>query len=358
MPDDAGMARHTHPTRTRAVLRSVLAATAAAAAAVVAVPAPAAVVAVPAPVAAVSDVRWVDVSVATLWNAPRTARPVDAPALADPADLRRWVASMSDSQKRWLSLGRSQTQVLYGTRVLVLATSGRWSQVAVPSQPSPKNGRGYPGWVPNRQLTTAAPPASGTTAVVARRTAWLWADDDSVGTTAGRVMELSYGTRLPVVSAGARTIDVGVLGGGVRTLRRSAVVLRSGPSPVPTGAAVVDEALQFLGLPYLWSGTSGFGFDCSGLTWSAYRQLGITIPRDAAPQAAGGTAVSRRDLRPGDLVFLRTPAGVVHHVGMYVGPVGGVRTVVESPRTGTSVRLTPLWQFGPGYAGARRYLSP
>ena len=41
---------------------------------------------------------------------------------------------------------------------------------------------------------------------------------------------------------------------------------------------------------------------------------------------------------------------------MYVGLVGGVRTVIEAPRTGTAVRLTPLSQFGPGYAGARRYL--
>jgi gamma-D-glutamyl-L-lysine dipeptidyl-peptidase len=313
-------------------------------------------VAVPAPASAAPVVRWVDVSVATLWSAPRTARPVDAPALSNPADPGGWVAGMSDAQKRWLSLGHTQTQVLYGTRVRVLATSGRWSKVVVPSQPSPKDRRGYPGWVPTRQLTTAAPPSSGTTAVVGRRTAWLWADDDSVGTSAGKVMELSYGTSLPVVSAGARTVHVGVLGGVVRTLRRSAVDLRSGPGPVATGSAVVDEAVRFLGLPYLWSGTSGFGFDCSGLTWSAYRQLGVTIPRDAAPQAAAGTAVARRDLRPGDLVFLSTSAGVVHHVAMYVGLVDGVRTVVEAPRTGTSVRLTPLSQLGPGYAGARRYL--
>ena len=346
-----GMGQPGAVTRTGAVLRAALVATAATAAA--------AVVAVPAPATAAPVVRWVDVSVATLWSGPGIARPVDAPALANPADPGRWVASMSDTQKRWLSLGHSETQVLYGTRVRVLTTSGRWTKVAVPSQSSPKNSRGYPGWLPTRQLTTAAPTVSGTTAVISRRTAWLWADDVSVGTRAGKVMELSYGTRLPVVSAGPRTVQVGMLGGDVvRTLRRSVVVLQPGAGPAPTGAAVVEEALRFLGLPYLWSGTSGFGFDCSGLTYSAYRQLGITIPRDAAPQATGGIPVARRDLAPGDLVFLRTTAGVVHHVAMYVGRVGGVRTVVEAPRTGTSVRLTPLSQFGPGYAGARRYLAP
>ena len=313
----------------------------------------------PTPAAAAPVVRWVDVSVATLWSAPGTARPVDAPALADPADPRRWVATMSDAQKRWLSLGRTQTQVLYGTRVRVVATRGGWTKVVVPSQPSPRDGRGYPGWLPTRQLTTGAPTPSARTAVVSRGTAWLWADDDSVGTRSGKVMELSYGTRLPVVSSGPGVVHVGMLGGSVvRTLRRSAVVLQSGPDRAPTGAAVVDEALQFLGLPYLWSGTSGFGFDCSGLTYAAYRQLGVSLPRDAEPQATGGTAVARRDLAPGDLVFLQTPAGVVHHVAMYVGLVGGVRTVVEAPHTGASVRLTPLSKLGPGYAGARRYLAP
>jgi cell wall-associated NlpC family hydrolase len=169
-------------------------------------------------------------------------------------------------------------------------------------------------------------------------------------------MELSYGTRLPVVAAGTGTVQVGTPD-GVRTLRRSAVVLASGTEPAPTGAAVVAEALRFLGLPYLWAGASGFGFDCSGLTYAAYRQLGVTIPRDAAPQSAAGTPVAKRDLRPGDLVFLETPSGVVHHVGMYVGRRDGVRMVVEAPHTGTSVRLRPLAQFGPGYAGARRYLA-
>jgi cell wall-associated NlpC family hydrolase len=348
MTDDAGMRRPPHPT-TATLLKAGLALAAGLASGVVTAPAPA---------SAAPVVRWVDVSVATVWTAPRGARPVDAPALANPADPREWVASMTDSQKRWLSLGHSQTQVLYGTRVRVVGTSGRWSKVVVPSQPSPKDRRGYPGWLPTRQLSTAGPGSSDTTAVVSARTTWLWADKASVGTTAGKVTELSYGTRLPVVAEGASTVQVGTPGGAVRTLRRSAVLLRPGDALAATGAAVVAEATQFVGLPYLWAGLSGFGFDCSGLTYAAYRQLGVSIPRDAAPQSLAGRAVAKRDLLPGDLVFLRTPAGVVHHVAMYVGRVDGVRTVVEAPHTGVSVRLTPLSQLGPGYAGARRYLAP
>ncbi len=125
MQDDVGMGRPAHLTRSGAVLRAALVATVAAAAG--------AVVAVPAPATAAPVVRWVDVSVATLWSEPGITRQVDAPALANPADPRRWVASMSDTQKRWLSRGHSETQALYGTRVRVLATSGRWTKVVVPS---------------------------------------------------------------------------------------------------------------------------------------------------------------------------------------------------------------------------------
>ena len=102
--------------------------------------------------AAAAPSRWIDVSVATLWVEPRLARPVDAPSVAAVADPRAWVAAMSTAQKRWL-VGKLETQALYGTRVSLLATSGAWSKVAVPGQPTPRDARGYPGWVPTRQLT-------------------------------------------------------------------------------------------------------------------------------------------------------------------------------------------------------------
>jgi cell wall-associated NlpC family hydrolase len=299
------------------------------------------------------------VSVATLWTAPGLARPVDAPSLTNPADPRLWVASMTDAQKRWLSVGRTQTQALYGTRVRLLATQGSWSKVAIPSQPSPKSSWGYPGWLPTRQLTTSAPVGAVTTAIVTARTAWLWRSPATVGTTSARVMEVSYGTQLPVVSVTPTTVEVATLGGtSTLALRRGVVALRASgvTPPAPTGAAVVAEALRFLGKPYLWAGTSGFGLDCSGLTYLTYRRLGVTIPRDAAVQAVHGTAVAKRNLRPGDLVFVKNASGVVHHVAMYVGVRNGVRTVVESPRTGAVVRLRPLSQWTWQYAGARRYL--
>lgn len=97
-------------------------------------------------------------------------------------------------------------------------------------------------------------------------------------------------------------------------------------------------------------GTSGFGFDCSGLTYLDYRARGRTIPRDADAQAATGAAVSRDALRAGDLVFFAA-RGTVHHVGIYAG--GG--RMVDSPQTGGVVEVVVV--ASGGYAGARRYLS-
>jgi gamma-D-glutamyl-L-lysine dipeptidyl-peptidase len=259
--------------------------------------------------------RWIAVSVATLWVKPGQERPLDAPACADPADPRAWVSAMNTTQKLWLD-GRLETQALYATKVSVLAVSGGWSKVAVSGQPTPRNSRGYPGWLPTRQLTTRAPLAAASTVVIRRPTAWLWSSADL--TT--HVLELSYDTRLPVVSSTTTAVEVVMLDGRHLYLRRSAVALhRSGAAwPRPTAAQVLAEARAFLGLQYLWGGTSGFGFDCSGFTHSVYDALGVTIPRDAGPQAGGGgeSPISKRAAarRPGLLQGFRRPHPPRRHV--------------------------------------------
>ncbi len=100
-----------------------------------------------------------------------------------------------------------------------------------------------------------------------------------------------------------------------------------------------------IGTPYVWGGASPGGFDCSGLTSWSYRQAGVSIPRTSGAQCSGLPRVSRDQLRPGDIVCFGSP---VHHVGMYVG--GG--SMVESPRTGLSVRTTSINRGG--YSGAVR----
>ena len=297
--------------------------------------------------------RWVRVSAATLWVRPAEARAVDAAAGAYPADPRRWVAGLSVTQKRWL-VGRLETQALYGAKVYVLGTSGVWSRVAVAGQPTPRNTWGYPGWVPTLQLTTVAPAPGEQTAVLRRPTAWLYES----AALEGRVLELSYGTRLPALSVTADAVQVARPDGASGWLRRAAVALHDDGAAWPqlTGARLVAEARRFLGLQYLWAGTSGFGYDCSGFTHAVCRALGTTIPRDADDQMAAGRRVATRDrLRPGDLVFFRDASGSIHHVGMYVGD----GKMIHAPRTGGAVSIVSLGTrpYASEFAGGRR-LTP
>jgi gamma-D-glutamyl-L-lysine dipeptidyl-peptidase len=299
---------------------------------------------------AAGKARWVDVSVATLWVEPRQDRTVDGPSLAAPADPAGWVDAMTVAQKRWL-VGRLETQALLGDKVLVLETSGAWSRVAVAGQPTPRDPRGYPGWLPTAQLTAHVPEPTSGVATVTRPTAWLYAADD----LKERVLEVSYATRLYVQSSGEAWMEVATPSGERLYAARGAVTLRargSQPAP-PTGAQVVAEARRFLGLQYLWAGTSGFGYDCSGYTYSVLRVLGVTIPRDAGPQSTFGRAVrSRAALRAGDLVFFRNAAGDVHHVGICVG--GGL--MIHSPGTGRPVAQVSLSSepYLSEFAGGRR----
>lgn len=300
---------------------------------------------------------YVDVAAATLWSNPDAARDdVDGPSLSNPVDLRAWTTSMSYEQKLWL-VGELETQALYGQKVRVLEQQGEWVKVAVYGQPTPRNELGYPGWMPLEQLTISDrfESADGKPfALITSPTAWL----SKAPFGHKQDLELSYNTRLPVLKAFRHTIAVLTPEGKVRWLdAKDAKVYKSGSDiPVPTGEQLVEEAKKFLGLPYLWAGAAGFGFDCSGFTHTVHKANGITIPRDSGPQSKEGLIIDKDQLQPGDLMFFAYDEGKgrVHHVAMYAG--NGM--MIHSPNTASTVRMDPI--STPAYAvefsGARRYV--
>jgi gamma-D-glutamyl-L-lysine dipeptidyl-peptidase len=274
----------------------------------------------------------IDVSVATLWRAPGLARVIDAPSSANPVDLDRWNRNLATTSSRvWLD-SRVVTQALYGQKVRVLAVRGRWAKVAVPGQPTPLDSRGYPGWLPVRQLATGYSGA-GPQRVVTARTAVLH--------LRGRTLRLSYGTRLPVTGQDERGNWLVRTPDGRGWIGRSSFT----QAPKPTGQSIVAAARRFLGLRYLWGGVSAWGFDCSGLVWDVFRAHGWTIPRDTGPQSRAGTRAPSGRLRPGDLVFYGSPA-------THVAIVAGHGRMIESPDSAHRVRLVAV---RPGFTAARRY---
>jgi peptidoglycan DL-endopeptidase CwlO len=111
--------------------------------------------------------------------------------------------------------------------------------------------------------------------------------------------------------------------------------------------SVVGIALQYLGIPYVWGGSSpSTGFDCSGFTSYVYAQVGVPLPHHAASQYGYGTPVPYEQLAPGDLVFFSG----LGHVGIYIG--GG--QFVHAPHTGDVVKISSLGERSSSYVGARR----
>ncbi len=123
----------------------------------------------------------------------------------------------------------------------------------------------------------------------------------------------------------------------------------SGGGPVgydaERSAQVVEIALQYIGVPYVWGGSSPNGFDCSGLVKYAYGKLGIYLPHSSAMQYSYGVYVPKDELRPGDIIFFYTP---IHHVGIYIGDGKMVNA------TGDHVQIGTVWKSS--YHGARRVL--
>ncbi len=85
-------------------------------------------------------------------------------------------------------------------------------------------------------------------------------------------------------------------------------------------AQIANYAVQFVGNPYVWGGTSlTSGTDCSGFTMSVMSKFGVSLPHNSGSQSQRGKSISSSQMRPGDLVFYSGSGGGINHVAIYIG---------------------------------------
>jgi cell wall-associated NlpC family hydrolase len=206
------------------------------------------------------------------------------------------------------------SQAIYGTNLEVIEDRNNWSRVRTPDD--------YTGWVHKAWVMRSDDryAAAGRIAKVTSLFASLYREASV--TKHEPITTIPFETTLEVVGES--------VAGEERWLqvrlpdKKSAWMLSGDVTLNPeklSVRAMVDLSRRFLGLPYLWGGTSTFGFDCSGFTQMLQRQRGAIMPRDAGMQAAwtGATHVERAALRAGDLLFFGASDKKIDHTGMYLG---------------------------------------
>ena len=289
----------------------------------------------------------VQVKAALLWRTPRPGiqlRDAQFPFLST-RDL---------TLAERLALGDSETQLLFGEKVRILSEQDSWVQVQVSSQPKRGFQNGYTAWIQKKWLALNAQYLSNfdhaKKAVVTVAESNLWADAEHTK----KLSVLSYGTELPVLKLGDGWV-VSVPTGGQGYLSHESMNWVD-PS-VFSVEKLLAQAKLFIGVRYVWGGTSAEGFDCSGFAYRLFHSQGVIIPRNADDQANEGAAVSTDQVRAGDLVFfaMKGVSVGVDHVGIYLGD----GKFIHSPDARSAVQMSnlsaPFWQKR--WVTTRRYGS-
>jgi len=121
----------------------------------------------------------------------------------------------------------------------------------------------------------------------------------------------------------------------------------------PTASQIIATAKKYIGVPYVWGGSTPSGFDCSGFVQYVFSRHGISLPRTSKEQYGIGTSVSKSDLKAGDLVFFNTEGSGVSHLGIYIG---NNQFIHASTSKGVIISSLSNTYWAPRYYGAKRIL--
>lgn len=121
----------------------------------------------------------------------------------------------------------------------------------------------------------------------------------------------------------------------------------------PTASAIISTAKKYIGVPYVWGGSTPSGFDCSGFVQYVFNAHGISLPRVSKEQYSIGKKVSKANLKAGDLVFFNTEGNGVSHLGIYVG---NNKFIHASSSKGVIISSLSSSYWVSKYYGAKRIL--
>jgi cell wall-associated NlpC family hydrolase len=166
-------------------------------------------------------------------------------------------------------------------------------------------------------------------------------------------------TEMPYENKASRKSPLFFRGGKSTGTPVSATTLKNSSNYIaPNGSAkataIIATAKKYIGVPYVWGGSTPSGFDCSGLVQYVFKQHGITLNRTTKTQYQHGTFVAKINLQPGDLVFFQnTYTTGISHVGIYIG---SGEFIHASSSQGVTISSLSNSYWSSHYYGARRVL--
>ena len=265
------------------------------------------------------------------------------------AGLPEWmlvVSAVADVRREPRHQSELVSEAIHGDAVTPLRAENEWTLVRMDD--------GYIGWIRDWHLKT-----------------WTTVEADAFAAGAthriksnhGVVFESPGGSPLSELVAGTRLMVGERSTRGLVAVRladdRTGFVARSSLEPLrkrrPTPERLAETGRRFIGIPYLWGGTTPNGFDCSGLIQRVYRLNGVLLPRDSDQQARFGVEKvisGPENVTPGDLLFFGRSRDSITHVGLvlpdrtFLHSYGQVTVnAIDPSHPRYSERLASIWQL-------------